>query len=84
MQTYIHDTAQNENVNRPLTSQRRVKDLRRPDRHTQMKVLEEKTYNFVEYLWAMYIDKNSTNLQYVMATCITTYMYTYLHKVQNY
>ena len=41
---------QNENVNRPHTSVRRVKDLRRPDRQIPMKVLVEKGYKFVEHI----------------------------------
>ena len=39
---------QNENVNRTHTSVHKVKDLRRPDRRTPMKVLVEKTFKFVE------------------------------------
>lgn len=31
-----------------------------------MKVLVEKTFRFVDMLWASYIAKNSSNLQYVI------------------
>ena len=56
---------QNENVHRPHTSESAVTDLRRPDRHTDVKVLVKKTYNFVELLWVMYIAHNSVDLRYV-------------------
>ena len=57
---------QNENVGRGYTSQRKVHDLRRPDRWTEMKVLVEETYDFVDKLWASYVAKNRTHpLQYV-------------------
>ena len=59
---------QNENVNHAHTSQRRVADLRRPDRRTHMKVLVEKTFNFVNTLWRSYIRQNSTDLRYVSYT----------------
>jgi hypothetical protein len=52
-----------ENVNRAHTSQRRVADLRRPDRRTHMKVLVEKTFKFVDMLWASYICNNRTDLR---------------------
>ena len=59
---------QNENVNRAHTSQRRVADLRRPIRHTQMKVLVRKTFGFVDMLWDTYIHNNRSNLQSVILT----------------
>ena len=52
---------QNENVNRPHTSERVVRDLRRPDRHTAMKALVSKSFKFVDMLWAMYINLNKTD-----------------------
>ena len=52
---------QNENVHRPHTSESAVTDLRRPDRHSDVKVLVKKTYNFVELLWAIYIAHNSVD-----------------------
>ena len=58
LSTYL----QNENVNRPFTSQHRVADLRRPDRRTAMKVRVEKTYNFVDILCASYIASNRVDL----------------------
>ena len=62
---------QNENVHRHHTSESAVTDLRRPDRHTDVKVLVKKTYNFVELLWAMYIAHNSVDLRYVyMFICV--------------
>ena len=54
---------QNENVNRAYTSTHRVADLRRPDRRTAMKVLVEKTYNFVDVLWEAYMEHNKNDLQ---------------------
>lgn len=53
---------QNENVGRGYTSQRKV-HAQRPDRRTEMKVLVEKKYDFVEKLWASYVAKNRTQLQ---------------------
>ena len=55
-------------MNRAHTSQRRVADLQRPDRRTQMKVLVRKTFGFVDMLWATYIHNNSSNLQFVILT----------------
>ena len=54
---------QNENVNRPYTSERKVLDLRRPDRRTMMKVLVNKTYNFVDVIWKSYMSHNTVTLQ---------------------
>ena len=42
---------QNENVDRCHTSERRQKDLRRPERRTPMKALVAKKLNFVSDLW---------------------------------
>ena len=56
---------QNENVNRSYTSLSTVKDLRRPDRHTPLKVLVSKTFKFVDQLWEMYVTKNKVDLRYV-------------------
>lgn len=53
----------NENVNRMHTSEHKVRDLRRPDRRTAMKVLVEKTFHFVELIWAAYVSKNVTHLE---------------------
>ena len=55
--------SQNENVNRAYTSTHRVADLRRPDRRTPMKVLVDKTYNFVDVLWEAYMEHNKTDLR---------------------
>ena len=55
--------SQNENVNRMYTSTHRVADLRRPDRRTAMKVLVDKTYNFVDVLWEAYMEHNKTDLR---------------------
>lgn len=54
---------QNENVNRPYTSTHKVKDLRRPDRRTSMKVLVKKSYKFVQQVWATYVCRNLANLE---------------------
>ena len=56
---------QNENVNRTHTSVHKVKDLRRPDRRTPMKVLVEKTFKFVELVWIAYVDDNKLDIRYV-------------------
>lgn len=53
----------NENVNRAYTSTHRVADLRRPDRPTPMKVLVDKTYNFVDVFWEAYMEHNKTDLR---------------------
>lgn len=52
---------QNENVDRPTTSYHTVEDLRRPDRRTPMKVLKDKTFQFVDTVWQLYVEKNRTN-----------------------
>lgn len=57
---------QNENVNREHTSQHRVKDLRRPDRSTPMQELVKKTYDFVSLVWSTNVDKNTTDIRYVL------------------
>ena len=54
---------QNENVNRAYTNLSKVKDLRRPDRRTDMKVLVKKTFMFVDLLWAMYVTHNKVDLR---------------------
>lgn len=43
----------------------RVRDLRRPDRRTAMKVLVKKSYTFVDTLWTMYVEQNKVDLRYV-------------------
>ena len=53
----------NENVNREYTSTHMVADLRRPDRRTAMKVLVDKTYNFVDMVWQAYVEHNKTDLR---------------------
>ena len=45
------------------TSLSKVRDLRRPDRRTAMKVLVKKSYTFVDMLWAMYIARNKVDLR---------------------
>ena len=47
---------QNQNVNRVYTITQMVADLHRPDCRTAIKVLVEKTYNFVDSLWESYIN----------------------------
>jgi hypothetical protein len=41
----------NENVNCPSTSERQVRNLCRPDRHSPIKVLVKKSYRFMEKVW---------------------------------
>ncbi|XP_064383612.1 uncharacterized protein LOC135332186 isoform X1 [Halichondria panicea] len=52
----------NENVNRAHTSKRKVKDLRRPDRRTDMKALVSKSYHFAGMLWTEYVARNGVDL----------------------
>lgn len=52
----------NENVNRRHTSESKVRDLRRPDRRTALKVLVKKSFLFVDLLWKMYVTKNQEDL----------------------
>ena len=52
-------------MNRPHTSESKVKDLRRPDRRTAMKVLVNKTFGFVDHLWAVYVHNNKADLRCV-------------------
>ena len=54
---------QNENVNHAHTSERMVKDSRRPDRRTAMKVLVEKTHAFVDLIWTAYVAQNQSDLR---------------------
>ena len=63
VQCLSYGLSQNENVNHAYTSTHRVADLRRPDRRTAMKVLVEKTYNFVDVLWEAYMEHNKNDLQ---------------------
>lgn len=60
---YNCNLLQNENVNREYTSTHMVADLHRPDRRTAMKVLVEKTYNFVDALWKAYMEHSMTDLR---------------------
>ena len=53
-------------MNFGYTSQQKVNDLRRPERPTEMKVFVEKSCGFVDTLWASYVARNSTDLQYVV------------------
>ena len=55
---------QNENVNRPYTSERHVMDLRRSDRRTAMKVLVSKNFKFVDLIWSQYIDLIKTDTRF--------------------
>ena len=57
--------SQNENVNRVYTSQHVVADLRKPGLHTAMKVLVDKTYNFVDVLQEAHMEHNKTDLQWL-------------------
>ena len=43
-----------------------MKDLRRPDRHTAMKVLVDKSFGFVDNLWETYVSQNKSNLRCVI------------------
>ena len=45
----------------------KVRDLRRPDRCTAMKVLVKNSYTFIDILWAMYIARNKVDLRYMLA-----------------
>ena len=48
-----------------------MKDLRRPDRRTAMKVLVSKTFDFVEALWIAYVDHNKADLRFAIFNFIT-------------
>ena len=52
-------------MNRAHTSKRKVKDLRRPDRRTDMKALVSKSYHFAGMLWTEYVARNGVDLRYV-------------------
>ena len=72
IERYMYDSRlfpfQNENVNRAHSSESKVRDLRRPDRCTAMKVLVKKSFAFVDLLWAMYVSHNG-DLRYVCDLC---------------
>ena len=57
--------SQNENVNRRHTSESKLRDLRRPDRCTAMKVLVKKTFKFVDLLLVKYVTRNKDDIKYV-------------------
>ena len=61
-------------MNHAYTSVSRVKDLRRPDQRTPMKVLVKKKYNFVELFWAMFVTQNKVDLMYVVCISIRILM----------
>ena len=63
-QTCFRSLQQNENVNQPYTSQAKVQDLRRPERRTAMTVLVNKSFTFVDMLWAMYVTHNSVDFRF--------------------
>ena len=42
-----------------------MKDLRRPDRRTAMKVRVKKTFMFVDHIWAVYVNTNKADLRYM-------------------
>ena len=46
-------------------SARQIRDLRRPDRRTPVRVLVAKTYHFVERVWVAYLARNVAILEYV-------------------
>ena len=43
-----------------------MKDLRRPDRRTAMKVLVDKSFGFVDNLWETFVSQNKSNLKCVI------------------
>ena len=68
---YLHANAVHTiRINRAHTSQRRVADLQRPDHCTQMNVLVENTFRFVDIFWASYICHNKSDLWCVVAYCV--------------
>ena len=52
---------QNENISRPSTSERVSMDLRRPDRRTPKRILVQKTFENVHFVWALYMERNMTS-----------------------
>ncbi len=61
---YYSFILQNENVRRESTSERLVQDARRPDRRTPVRVLVEKTFEFVEDVWESFVQQRSVDLRY--------------------
>ena len=47
------------------TSKRMYIDIRRPNRRTPLKVLVDKTFQFVDDVWSMYIKRNMQVTGYV-------------------
>uniref|UniRef100_A0A1X7TWB0 Uncharacterized protein n=1 Tax=Amphimedon queenslandica TaxID=400682 RepID=A0A1X7TWB0_AMPQE len=45
-------------INLPFTSSHAAKDLKHPDRKTPLKVLAEKTSQFLKKIWDRYVAKN--------------------------
>ena len=66
---------QNENSQRPSTSERYYLDARRPDRRTPMKVLVGKTFVFVTKIWTIYMNKNMEDLRCVQCITCTGYIH---------
>ena len=64
LQFVVHLNLQNENVDRPHTSESVVRDLRRPDRRTPMKALVAKKFTFVTAVWDRYIHRNKVDLRF--------------------
>ena len=61
-------------MNRHSTSERQVRDLHRPDRHTPVNVVVKKSYDFVERVWAAYLASNTSDLRYMyMLICPDTH-----------
>ena len=53
-------------MDRPHTSERKIQDLRRPDRRTPMKALVKKKFMFVSTLWETYVTRNKVDVRYVL------------------
>ena len=70
-------------MRRAYTSERLVVDLRRQNRRTPMKVLVNKTFNFVEGIWKEYIQWRVDDLRLGLhVTCVrntipTMHVHTY-------
>ena len=48
---------------RSYTSEREVRDTRRPERHVAVKALVAKMFGFVEHIWKTYVQLNQADLR---------------------
>ncbi len=70
-------------MKRAHTSESKVRDLRRPDRRTAMKVLVKKSFRFVDTIWAKYLSRNHVDTRSLCA-CVHVYMYSCIMYIYYY